>query len=71
MELHDRDTVSLMAGLLLVLIAGVFLVGDLTSLSVDGRWVAPLVLIAVGGAGLASSLRSNDAHGAERSSTAP
>jgi hypothetical protein len=65
-ELHDRDTVSLMAGLLLVLIAGVFLVGDLTSLSVDGRWVAPLVLIAVGGAGLASSLRS-----AERGSTAP
>ena len=66
MELHDRDTVSLMAGLLLVLIAGVFLVEDLTSLSVDGRWVAPLVLIAVGGVGLASSLRA-----AERSSTAP
>ena len=71
MELHDRDTVSLMAGLLLVLLAGVFLLGDLTSLSVDGRWVAPLVLIAVGGVGLASSLRSTDADSAGRSSTAP
>lgn len=63
---HERDTMSLMAGLLLVLLAGVFLVEDLTSLSVDGRWVAPLVLIAVGGAGLASSLR-----GTGTSSTAP
>ena len=68
---HERDTVSLMAGLLLVLLAAVFLVEDLTSLSVDGRWVAPLVLIAVGAVGLASTLRHSDAGSTERSSTAP
>jgi hypothetical protein len=65
-ERHERDAVSLMAGLLLVLLAGVFLVDDLTGLDVDGRWVAPLVLIAVGAVGLLSTLRS-----AERTSTAP
>jgi hypothetical protein len=63
---HERDSVSLMAGLLLVLLGAVFLVDDLTGLDVDGRWVAPLVLMAVGAVGLLSSLRS-----AESSSTAP
>ena len=63
---HDRDALSLMSGLLLVLLAGAFLVDDLTGLDVDGRWAAPLVLIAVGAVGLLSTLRS-----AERDSTAP
>ena len=63
---HDRDTVSLMFGLLLVLLAGAFLVDDLTGLDVDGRWAAPVVLIAVGAVGLLSTVRS-----AGRSSTAP
>lgn len=58
MQRHERDTLSLMSGLLLVLLAAVFLVGDLTGLSVDGRWVAPSVLIAVGAVGLVSTLRS-------------
>lgn len=55
---HERDAVSLMAGLLFVLGAGLFLLGDLTSLDLDGRWVAPLVLIVTGGVGLLSTLRS-------------
>ena len=63
---HERDTVSLMAGLLLVLLAVVFLVDDLTGLSVDGRWAAPVVLIAVGAVGLLSTVRA-----AERDSTEP
>ena len=71
MERHERDTVSLMAGLLLVLIAGAFLVDDLTGFHVDGRWLAPVVLIAVGAAGLLSTLRPVRAEGAERDSTAP
>lgn len=58
MERHERDAVSLMAGLLMVLLAGAFLVDDLTGLDLDGRWTAPLVLIVVGAAGLASTLRS-------------
>jgi hypothetical protein len=57
MPRHERDVLSLMGGLLLVLIAVVFLVDDTTGLSLDGRWVAPGLLVAVGVAGLVGSLR--------------
>ena len=57
MARHERDVLSLMGGLLLVLVAAVFLVDDTTGLSVDGRWVAPGLLVAVGVAGLVASLR--------------
>lgn len=54
---HRRDVISLMAGLLLVLTAGLFLVADTTELSVDGRWAGPIVLIGVGVVGLLATLR--------------
>jgi len=54
---HEPDAVSLMAGLLLVLIAGLFLLGDLTSADLDGRWMWPGALIVVGAVGLLSTLR--------------
>jgi len=47
-----------MGGLLVVLLAGLFLVGDLTDLSLNGQWVVPVVLLAVGATGLVSSLRN-------------
>jgi hypothetical protein len=56
---HDRDVVSLMAGLAVLLLAGAFLVADLTDRAFDGRWVGPGVLLAVGLAGLVASLRSS------------
>ena len=55
---HDRDELSLMSGLLLVLIAAGYLLNDLTSIEVDGRWAGPAVLIVVGLVGLLSTLRS-------------
>ena len=67
MERHERDAVSLMAGLLLVLLAGAFLLTDLTAVEIDGRWVAPVVLITVGAAGLLATLRSRS--GAEDDAT--
>lgn len=54
---HGRDTLSLMSGLLLVLLALAFLVADTTDVDVDARWVAPAALLAVGAAGLLSTLR--------------
>ena len=60
MSRHDRDALSLMGGLLLVLLAGLFLLTDLTDLSVEARWACPLVLLAVGGVGLAATLRSSN-----------
>jgi hypothetical protein len=57
MSRHETDSVSLMGGLLLVLVAGLYLLHDLTTVQVDGRWVGPGVLIAVGLAGLVATLR--------------
>jgi hypothetical protein len=54
---HERDDVSLLGGLLLVLVAGLYLLADLTAVSVDLRWAVPAVLIGGGLAGLAGSLR--------------
>ena len=73
---HDRapqktDGVSLMFGLLLVLLAGAFLVDDLTGLDVDGRWAAPVVLVLVGAAGLLATLRPVITERSERDSTPP
>jgi len=58
MNRHEVDVVSMVSGLLIVLLAGLFLLDDLTSLSVDTRWVVPMVLLTVGIAGLVTSLRS-------------
>lgn len=57
MSRHERDLVSLMLGLLTVLPVTLFLLTDLTDLSVDGRWVVPLLLIGVGAVGLLGTLR--------------
>ena len=55
---HETDAVSLMAGALLVLIGGLFLLNDLTDVSVEARWMWPGVLVAVGLVGLLSTVRS-------------
>ncbi len=62
---HDRDVFSLMSELLLALLAGAFLVQDLTELSLDGRWVAPVVLLMIGVVGLLATLRSAGARSAQ------
>ena len=59
MSRHERDAVSLMGGLLLVLVALAVLVEDLTGLQVDAGLVAPLVLVAVGAAGLLATMRGS------------
>ena len=61
MSRHDRDAVSLMGGAALVLIALSFLITDLTSLRIDGRWAAPVVLLAVGALGVSAGLRRSAA----------
>lgn len=58
MSRHERDLVSLMLGLLTVLLAGLFLVVDMSDTSVDARWVIPVLFIGVGAVGLLGTLRS-------------
>jgi len=47
-----------MAGLLLLLVGGAYLLDDLTTIRVDGDWVLPVGLVVIGALGLLSSLRS-------------
>jgi hypothetical protein len=54
---HDLDLTSLLAGLLLVALGLVTLVGDAVGLRLDARWMLPAVLVGLGVAGLAGSLR--------------
>ena len=59
MRRHDLDWVSLIAGLLFTGLALLYVVGYLTDRSLDGRVVWPLVLVALGGAGVAAAITAN------------
>ena len=54
---HELDLVSLVAGLLAVLLAGLYLVGEVTDLSVRAAMVGALVVGALGAGALAAGLR--------------
>ncbi|MCU1592574.1 MAG: hypothetical protein JWP11_3830 [Frankiales bacterium] len=59
---HARDAVSLVMGLFLMAVAGLFLVADLTDQGTDLRWTGPAVLIGIGALGLAASARRRPTH---------
>ncbi len=54
---RERDVLALMAGLLFVAIAVLFLLASTTPLSLSGPWLLPVVLLGIGGAGLLVNLR--------------
>jgi len=56
---HELDWVSLIAGLVFTGFAAVYLVSPAVDLSLDGRYVWPIVLVALGAAGLATAVRAN------------
>jgi putative Mn2+ efflux pump MntP len=64
---HDLDLVSLIAGVLFAMIALVHLVGAATDEAVDPRWIAPVLLVGLGVAGLAGALRGTRDDQPERS----
>ncbi len=55
MARHDTDPVSLIAGLLFLAIAAAWAVDKAGVVPNAGRWLVPLVLIAVGVVGLVSA----------------
>ena len=57
---HARDAVSLVLGLLLLSVAALYLVHDLSDVHLDLRWVGPALLIGIGLAGLGGSVRRRD-----------
>ena len=59
MKRHDLDPVSLVAGVLFAVVAVVSLLDYADLVSVNGRWVWPVLLIGLGLAGLLTSLRGD------------
>ena len=56
MNRHPLDAFSLISGLLFMGLGTWFLLDRLTNVSTDITWVPPIVLLALGAAGIASSL---------------
>ena len=58
MRRHELDLFSLVAGVLFLVVAAAHVVDELyADLDLDGRWVAPVVLVGLGAAGLAGLVR--------------
>lgn len=56
MRKHPLDLFSLLSGLLILGFAVAYLVGAVTEYRLDGRLAFPLLLVGLGGAGLAGAL---------------
>lgn len=57
MRRHEIDAVSLAAGLLFLVVAGVHIVGRSTQTDLNLRWMVPAVLVLLGVLGLLSAVR--------------
>jgi hypothetical protein len=53
---HDLDPTSLVAGAVFLVVGAAFLLDVLVDVAVSPRWIAPVVLIGIGIAGLMSSV---------------
>ena len=56
MRRHDLDWVSLIAGAVFLVFAVIYTVASLPDVSIDGRFVWPIVLVALGAAGVATAV---------------
>jgi hypothetical protein len=57
---HDLDLTALVTGLVFVAFGLVFVIDGAGWADVDLRWIAPVLLVALGAAGLAAALRADD-----------
>jgi hypothetical protein len=71
---HSLDLTSLLAGLVFIGLAAVYLLAAATGNEVDSTWVLPIALVALGLAGLVGGItravRRDDDPAAERTETA-
>jgi hypothetical protein len=56
---HETDYFSLAAGLLFTILGVLFAISAATGWQIDGRWIAPTALIALGAGGVAASLTAS------------
>ena len=60
MRRHELDVFSLVTGLVFVAVAAGHLLDESSQLDFDGRWVVPLVMVAIGVARLAGLVRGRE-----------
>jgi uncharacterized integral membrane protein len=56
---HDLDWVSLIAGAVFTGLALIYIVTGVADVTLDGRFVWPVVLVALGAAGVATAVKAN------------
>lgn len=56
MKQHETDWFSLAAGLVFTVLGIVLGISAATDWAIDGRWIAPVILIGLGAGGVAASL---------------
>jgi hypothetical protein len=56
---HETDYLSLAAGLVFTVLGVLLAISAATGWNIDGRWIAPTVLIALGSGGVAASLAAS------------
>lgn len=59
MKQHETDWFSLAAGLLFTVLGVVLAISAATDWELDGRWIGPAILIALGAGGVAASLAAS------------
>lgn len=57
MRRHELDVFSLVTGLVFVVVAAGHILDEASQVDFDGRWVVPLVMVAIGVASLAGLAR--------------
>jgi hypothetical protein len=57
---HDLDLTALIAGVVLLALGLYLALGGTEWVDLDLRWIAPLALLGLGGAGLFAAIRSSD-----------
>jgi hypothetical protein len=58
MRRHELDWISLIAGIVFSGIAVIYLIAGIADASLDGRFVWPVVLVALGVGGVATAVRA-------------
>lgn len=59
MRRHDLDWVSLIAGAVFTGLALIYIATGVADVTLDGRFVWPVVLVALGAAGVATAVKAN------------
>ncbi len=71
MRPHENDYLSLAAGLVFTILGALLAISAATGWQIDGRWIAPTVLIALGAGGVAASLAASRRQEQELRAVAP